>query len=167
MMDPEGYWKRIAVGLGVLAAILVMMCIGLVGERARYETNLARLSELNDRQRKTIQNQGTIISQINQGLSQVLTKLDRLEEEQKDLPNKIITVPERQEEAINPPHTLCADLNGDGIVDWADFEIFSSYWEKIGQAPADFDRDNCVSWKDFQVFSSQWMKMETWCPSKG
>jgi len=59
-------------------------------------------------------------------------------------------------------HTLLADFNRDGIVDWQDFRIFAGYWGTEGDVPANLKRTGKVDWDDFLIFASEWMKTEPW-----
>ncbi len=150
LTDPESFWPRVSAGLGLLAGILLVISLRLQSENTQNQIEIKKLSELNDRQR-------TVISQIGTTLDQVAAKLDKIAEDQKSI-QEAATVAAQE----TPIHTLSADLNGDGIVDWNDFDIFAQSWDKTGHPTSDFDRDGKVTWNDFQILATQWMKKEAW-----
>ncbi|MFA5865035.1 MAG: dockerin type I domain-containing protein [Phycisphaerae bacterium] len=153
--DPERLWQRISAGLAIVLVILLVLCVHLQTEKSKYQDNFQKLSELNDRQRD-------IISQIGSELGQVSIKLDKIAEDQKNQSQTIASISAQETEGEPVVHLLDADLNGDGIVDWSDFEIFSNYWETTGPSTADLNKDDKVDWQDFQLFAIQWMKTEPW-----
>jgi|WetSurMetagenome_2_1015567.scaffolds.fasta_scaffold253628_1 hypothetical protein len=152
LTDPEGFWPRVSAGLGILAGILVAFSLRLQSENTKNQIEIQKLSELNDRQRK-------VITQIGSTLDQVAAKLDKIAEDQKNWRETAAPV---ARETPSHTHTLSADLNGDGIVDWPDFDLFVQSWDKTGHLPTDFDRDGKVTWKDFEILAAQWMKKEAW-----
>lgn len=155
LRDPEWLWPRIAAGLAVLVLVLFVLCLHLANEKTRYQAELAQVMKANDRQRN-------IVSQISDELGQVVSRLDKLAEEQK----RMAFSPPAANEPTRPPEarprTLTADLDGNGIVDWSDFELFSKDWGKTGVLAADLDQDYAVTMKDFNIFTDQWQKTEAW-----
>jgi len=62
-------------------------------------------------------------------------------------------------------HTLAADLDLDGVVNWTDFTRFASRWlwtGPPGQEAADLNGDGAVDWADFALFATEWLRQERW-----
>jgi hypothetical protein len=62
-----------------------------------------------------------------------------------------------------------ADINLDGVVDFADLSLFASAWLShfgdenwIGRCDLAQPKDRFINFKDFAVFASQWHKKENW-----
>jgi len=62
---------------------------------------------------------------------------------------------------LRPP---VGDMNNDLRVNWNDFSVFSSHWNKKGcKAPkwcagADLSRSGKVNWEDFAIFANHWLE---------
>ncbi len=56
------------------------------------------------------------------------------------------------------PKSKCADLTGDGFVDFRDYSLLAAQWAKTGDSlPIDLVDDNKVDALDLKVFCSQWL----------
>jgi len=172
-LDPETIWQKTSAVLALAVIVLLIQCLRLWADVSTYQSQVQKISELNDRQKKIIGKNDRQLKEIGKDLEQVRTTMTDMIEKM----DKLITAPKTQPgfaaatsestatsaaDVAVSNHTLAADFNEDGIVDWADFEIFTRSWGKSGASPSDLNQDNQVDWKDFQVFAGQWMKTESW-----
>jgi parallel beta-helix repeat protein len=59
--------------------------------------------------------------------------------------------------------TNIADFNGDGIVDFADFFVYSQYWlTEVENLPADLVDDGFIDFADFAAFAENWLRTASW-----
>jgi len=63
----------------------------------------------------------------------------------------------------DPNKASLSDLDNNGIVNWADFDIFASFWLDEGEdIPADLNRDQVVNWADHAIFAEDWLWQADW-----
>jgi vacuolar-type H+-ATPase subunit I/STV1 len=191
--DPETFWQKVSVGMGVVSLILLGITLEFRAEKVACEKQIQELTSLNDRQRKTIAQIGGELAQVKSSMSSIASRMDELltaSREQTELASALLSEATDDSEELQTTanesqplqqadagtsasnvgemsHTLVADFNHDGIVDWADFDLFSKSWGQDGKLPVDLDHDREVTWKDFQIFAGEWMKTEPWYKGKG
>ena len=69
-------------------------------------------------------------------------------------------------------HVRTRDFNGNRIVDFGDFAIFSSYWLHTGYSDpsqcegTDLDADGDIDFKDYSLFADYWLEYldKRWWP---
>jgi hypothetical protein len=190
LQDPEFFWQKVSIGLTAAVLLLAALCFQLRAERQACRQQVRELTALNDRQRTTIGQLGGELGQVRSAMSNMVTRMDELlsaSKEQTELAAALLAetpATETQEEPViacveaepiqtdsgteqtTGTQTLTADFNGDGIVEWRDFEIFSQSWGKDGKLRVDMNDDREVTWKDFQIFAAEWMKTEVWYKDK-
>ncbi len=189
--DPETFWQKVSVGLGVVSVVLLIISMEFRAEKVACVKHIQVLTALNNRQRKTISQIGGEQAEVKLSMSRISDRMDELltaSREQTELASALLSETTDNTEMASGSteshqsvqsdtgthsdsgdqlsHTLVADFNRDGIVDWADFDLFSKSWGEDGELPVDLDHDREVTWKDFQIFAGEWMKTETWYKSK-
>jgi len=190
--DPDRFWQRVALISVALTVLFAVGAGRLYLSNRQWRAQVDQLAGLNDGQRERIAHLGRQLTEMREQMATLAESLDKLalagtndQRLNEPLQNTAPPDPASNTTEVPPPevpsaepleaygdqsaqaetnqdHTLAADLNRDGIVDWGDFEIFADHWGQSGSSPADLCRDNKIDWEDFRVFAAQWLKTESW-----